>query len=601
MSSKIEELTLLEAHKEIVELIHKIKYYDDMYYNHNKSLISDTEYDKLRLRLLEIENKYPILKNNNSPSYKVGSSVKSSKFAQVKHNIPMLSLANTFNKEDVFKFIERAYKYLKLDNCVFDYCFEQKIDGVSLSIIYNNGKLQTASTRGDGYIGENVTQNALQINNIPKNIGNIEGIIEVRGEVYMPISVFKQLNKSQNINSKMFSKYNTQEKFSTTRNAASGSLRQLDPLITASRDLMFFAYYINSNNIKINPNTQIEALELLKILNFNVCNYEHGNTIEQFIDYCNRIQSIRNTLDYEIDGTVLKVNSLEIQNKLGFVGRNPRHSLAYKFPAAQAITTINNIEINVGRTGKLTPVAILAPVNIHGSNISKVTLHNFKEISNKKLSIGDEVIIERSGDVIPKIVSINKKSNNPIINAPKICPYCGTVLIQIDNSIDIFCPNHYSCPEQVVRYITYFASKQCFNIDGLGNKQVKELYDIGIVKNPIDLFKLESNPNISVLINRKGWGKQSVNNLLSSISKSREISLSRLIVSLGINEIGETIAIDISDYFKTIDKFINANKEDLQNVKKLGEKRINTIIQFINTDINLQFIRELKKYIKVLY
>lgn len=626
MSNKfksIEELTLLEANNEIKILIKEIKYYDDMYYNHNKSVISDAEYDKLRLRLNEIENKYPILKTSNSPSNKIGSPIKSNKFESVKHDIPMLSLSNTFNKDDVYKFIEKAKKYLKVnDDILLDYCFEQKIDGVSLSILYKNGILYKASTRGDGYVGEDVTQNVLQIHNIPKNIGNIEGIIEVRGEVYMPISVFNQLNEENNEYNKSQIKNNTteqllinintnninnkkindskQERFSTTRNAASGSLRQLDPSVTASRNLMFFAYYIHSSNNTINPRTQIEVLELLKELKFNVCNYEHGNTIEEFIDYCEKIKQIRNTLDYEIDGTVLKINSLEIQNKLGFVGRNPRHSVAYKFPASQAITTINNIEINVGRTGKLTPVAILEPVNIQGSTISKVTLHNFKEINSKKLSIGDEIIIERSGDVIPKIVGIHKKNNNNIIETPSICPYCGTKLIQIDSSVDIFCPNHYSCPEQAIRYIIYFVSKNCFDIEGLGNKQVKELYNMEFIRTPIDLFTLESNININKLINKEGWGKVSVSNLLSSINKRREISLDRFITSLGINEIGNLIAVDIANYYKNIDNFLNTNKDELHNISKLGEKRINTIIQFIQNDINLNFINEIRKYINII-
>lgn len=699
MSNKfklVEELTLLEANNEIKKLIKDIKYYDDMYYNKNKSVISDEEYDKLRLRLNEIENKYPILKTNNSPSNKVGAPIKSNKFAPIKHNTPMLSLSNTFNKDDVYKFIERAKKYLQVNNNTFIsdfcntknpcFCFEQKIDGVSLSIIYKDGKLYKASTRGDGYIGEDVTQNVLQIHSIPKDIGNIKGIIEVRGEVYMPISTFNKINNNigESIgtvstlcepqveeNNKllkdrsklymplnMFHKVNNnvdkvngniymhsinnmeenysisknrisldmsistfnevknnidkvidntfvnnntkKEKFSTTRNAASGSLRQLDPSVTASRNLMFFAYYINSNNDTIKPNTQVEVLELLKELNFNVCEYEYGNTIEEFMNYCEKIKQIRNTLDYEIDGTVLKINSLEIQNKLGFVGRNPRHSVAYKFPASQAITTINKIEINVGRTGKLTPVAILEPVTIQGSTISKVTLHNFKEINSKKLSIGDEIIIEKSGDVIPKVVGINKKNNNNIIETPSICPYCGTKLVQIKDSVDIFCPNHYSCPEQAIRYIIYFASRNCFDIDGLGNRQVKELYNMEIIKTPIDLFKLDANIDINILMNKEGWGEVSVNNLLISINKRREIPLNRFITSLGINEIGSIIAIDIANYYNNIDNFLNTNKDELQNITKLGKKRINTIIQFINNDINLNFIKELHKYIKII-
>ena len=616
----IEVLTLLEANVEIKQLIKQIQYYDDMYYNKNKSLISDIEYDKLRSRLKAIEDKYPVLKHNNSPSYQIGAPVKSSRFVKINHNTPMLSLANTFNKDDVYKFIEKAGKYLKTASDIFDYCFEQKIDGVSLSIIYKDGKLFNASTRGDGYIGEDVTQNVLQINNIPKYIGNIDGIVEVRGEVYMTISTFNQLNK-QNINdidntctySNKKNNINTfnildntiivqnkQAKFSTTRNAASGSLRQLDPLVTASRNLKFFAYYINSNNYAIRPRTQVEVLELLKVLKFDVCNYEHGNTIEQFIEYCNKIQNIRNTLDYEIDGTVLKINSLELQNKLGFVGRNPRHSLAYKFHAMQIVTTIKSIVINVGRTGKLTPVAILEPVNIQGSNVSKVTLHNFKEITNNKLSIGDKIIIEKSGDVIPKMVGISKRNNNNSIVIPTTCPYCGTKLIHNNDSIDIFCPNHYSCPEQSVRYITYFVSKQCFNIEGLGNKQVKELYDMNIITNPIDLFTLENNLYINKLLNKDGWGTVSINNLLRSINNSRNISFSRFITSLGINDIGGNIASDIAHYYNNINNFLKTNKDELQNINKLGTRRIEIIIQFITNEINLKFIKEILKYINII-
>ncbi len=612
----IEELTLLEANTELKNLIKDIKYYDDMYYNGNKSVISDAEYDRLRNRLQAIETKYPILKSNNSPSYKIGSPVISNKFSHVSHNTPMLSLSNTFNSEDIYKFIEKAGKYLKVNVETFDYCFEQKIDGVSLSIIYKDGNLYNASTRGDGYIGEDVTNNVLQINDIPKFIGDIKGIIEVRGEVYMNISTFNDINnKTNSINAmpnnqlqvlinntdrSLQSKNSKQERFSTTRNAASGSLRQLDPLVTASRNLKFFAYYINSSNNKLKPKTQIEVLDLLKELKFNVCNYEYGTNIGKFIEYCNKIQQIRNTLDYEIDGTVLKINSLEIQNKLGFVGRNPRHSLAYKFPAIQATTIIKSIEVNVGRTGKLTPVAILESVNIQGSNISKVTLHNFREITSKHLSVGDEVIIEKSGDVIPKIVDISKKNNNNIIEIPSTCPYCGTELIHNDDSIDIFCPNHYSCPEQAIRYIIYFCSRQCFNIEGLGNKQVKELYNMGIIKNPIDLFKLETNLDINKLLYKDGWGETSISNLLSSINNRREISLSRFITSLGINEIGGNISMDIANYYKHIENFLNTNQTELKNINKLGDKRINTIIQFINNDINLRFINEMLKYIKII-
>ena len=587
----IEKLSLLEANQELQFLIKKIKYYDELYYNQNISEISDTEYDKLRQRLIQIETKYPVLKSSDSPSIRIGAPV-NSKFSTVTHKYPMLSLPNAFNKNDIEKFIEKAVKYLDIPTSLLDYCCEQKIDGLSVSIVYQDGVLKYASTRGDGYIGENITQNVLQVQNIPLTLGKDFGRTEVRGEIYISRKTFIKLNEERELLG------NTP--FVSPRNVASGSLRQLDPTITASRKLKFFAYYINSDTSEKKTKTQVESLELLKSLNFDVCNYKYTTSIDGFIQYCQEIQAIRDTLDYEIDGTVLKINSLDLQQYLGFIGRNPRHSIAYKFSALQVIASVKDIEINIGRTGKVTPIAVLEPIRMQGVTISRVTLHNFKEIMNKNLSIGDKIIIERSGDVIPKIISIYEKcEDSQQIKLPTYCPSCNTQLIKSTEAIDWFCPNHYSCKSQVVQYLTYFTSKPCFDIKGLGKKQIKELYEIGLVKQPIDIFTLEYKQDTIQLSNRCGWGQVSVNNLFKSINQRRIISLTRFITALGIPEIGGRLASKLANHFRNIDSFLNASQAELESIPGLGKVKIASILQFLKTDINISFISQIQNYVKI--
>lgn len=579
-------LSLLEANTEHQKLVKLLRKYDNLYYNCNSSPIPDAEYDKLRQRLLYLEELFPILQTPNSPSQKVGCPI-NKLFCPVKHSIPMLSLENAFNFEDLKKFIVRATNFLGVDTEDIDYCCEQKIDGLSLSLMYENGKLIRASTRGDGYVGEDVTQNVMTIIDIPHNV-EIKSSIEVRGEVYMPLQIFSELNSSRISHN--------EKPFTSPRNAAAGSLRQLDSNVTASRHLQFFAYSL----IGIKLDTQIDVLNQLRNFGFSVCDFEHCNTIEEFQQYSLKIQSIRQTLNHDIDGTVLKINNLSLQEKLGFVGRNPRHSVAYKFPAEQVFTKLRGIEVNVGRTGKLTPVALLEPVTIMGTTVTRATLHNFSKISDQDLHIGDMILLERSGDVIPKVVEIKHTAKNADkVGIPKICPSCGASLVTLPNYIDIYCPNHYNCPNQSLAYITYFVSKGCFDISGLGNKQIKDLYEVGAIRSPIDLFKLKDSYFKYNLTNRIGWGQTSIMKLLEAIDNRRTISLHRFINALGIPEIGNNFAKNLAESFGSIDKLMQANSEQLQTIKGLGKIKIQNILQFISNPINIKFVNDILQYITV--
>lgn len=584
--NNISQLSLLEANSEYQQLVKMIRKHDDLYYNCNAPAITDFEYDKLRQRLLYLEALYPVLKTPTSPSVTIGSPI-SKKAKPVTHLIPMLSLENAFNQQDLEKFITKAAKLISVPIETIDYCCEQKIDGLSVSLTYENGLLIQASTRGNGYIGEDVTENAMSVSDIPHKISITEHI-NVRGEIYMPIRAFNEINEIRR-------KCNEVE-FVNPRNAAAGSLRQLDAKVTATRHLRFFAYYLDGLNLK----TQIEILKMLRELGFSVCDFEHCYTIDEFQKYFLKIQNIRSNLEYAIDGVVLKINNLLLQNQLGFAGRNPRHSIAYKFPAEQATTKLIGIEINIGRTGKVTPVAILLPVSISHATITRSTLHNFKEVVTKNLSIGDTVIIERSGDVIPKIVGIQKKATNlSPVRVPDICPVCRSKLVSFDEYVDIFCPNRYACPAQIVNYITYFASKPCFDIKGLSTRQVRELFDMGLIRSAIDLFKLRTDNNIDILIGKKGWGRLSVRNLLNSIDISRNITLHRFINALGIPDIGTGLSKILSDEFKFVELFMHATNEQLKNINGLGNKKIQNIIQFLNDNINTEFVNNLLKHVKI--
>lgn len=588
MQKPVSELTHNEAKKELRALTKELRRHDNLYYNNADPEILDWEYDQLRKRLNEIESKFPELKTGDSPSLKVGAPV-SGTFKKIQHKKPMLSLDNAFSIKDLEDFIERARSFLnKMGN--FEFCAEHKIDGLSASIFYEDGKLVYAATRGDGYIGEDVTNNVMTIADIPHEI-SVNGNVEIRGEVYMPIKAFTELNATR--------EENMEKPFANPRNAAAGSLRQLDANITRSRNLSFFAYYIDSFENSLGVTKQTEVIEFLKKLGFTVSGYRLCRSIEDMDRYCKETAQKRFELPYEIDGAVFKLNDLNLQDRLGFVGRNPRHSIAFKFPAEEAETKIEDIIISVGRTGKITPVAILSPVNLNGAIVSRATLHNFNEIIKKQIAKEDIVSILRSGDVIPKIISVTKKSGNPTFAIPRFCPSCGSELIQYPELVDLYCPNHYACPSQVVRYISYFVSKNCLDISGLGEKQIAELFESGRVKTAMDVFRLKDKDSISPLANEMGWGPTSVQKLYDAIDGSKNITLVKFIVSLGIPGVGEVIAQLLADKFETIQNLENASKEDLFEIDGLGDQLTSEIVAFFKNEVNKKFINEFKKVVTI--
>lgn len=586
----LDNLTREKVQDELEFLKKELKRHDDLYYNLSNPEITDVEYDELRKRLNELENHFPALKSSDSPSQKVGATV-GNLFSKITHKTPMLSLDNAFSKDDMLSFVERVRRFLKLsDTDGIEFCAEQKIDGLSASILYQNGKLLYGATRGDGYIGEDITKNLKTIDNIPHNIEYL-GELEVRGEVYMPIDSFNKLNE--------FRELNAEQTFANPRNAASGSLRQLDPEVTRERNLKFFAYYIRSTDSNLKFNTQTEVMEYLQKLGFSTARYELCRTTDEIMTYYDEIYSTRGKLNYDIDGTVFKVNSLELQERLGFVGRSPRHSLAFKFPPEIAETKILDILINVGRTGKITPVAVLEPTNLMGATISKATLHNFEETKRKSIAIGDSVKILRSGDVIPKILAVTQKSSNQVFEPPLKCPSCGAALVQYPQLVDLYCPNRYSCPEQVVNYISYFVSKSCFNIVGFGQKQILEFYNEGRIKSAIDIFKLEDYDKHFPLSQKPGWGKTSAAKLYNAINASKTISLPRFIASLGIPGVGEVISEMLTSKFESLDNLITASKADLVDIEGLGELIASEIYSFFRNQVNIDFVHELVKCVTI--
>ena len=583
-------MTLDEAKTELKLLKHELRRHDELYYNKAEPEISDWEYDQLRRLLNAIEAKFPELKESNSPSQKVGAPV-SGALSKIMHKKPMLSLENAFLIADLGNFIERIQNFLnKSEN--LEFCAEHKIDGLSASIFYKNGQIAYAATRGDGYIGEDVTKNIKTISDIPKHINSTDEI-EIRGEVYMPTKSFIDLNKHrEEIGEKLFA---------NPRNAAAGSLRQLNADVTKSRHLGFFAYYADTFDRNWRISKQTEVMEFLKQLGFQIAGYRLCHSLDEIDKYCKDTLQKRPDLPYEIDGAVFKINSLKLQERLGFVGRNPRHSIAFKFPAEESETKILDISVGVGRTGKITPVAILEPVNLNGAVVSKATLHNFNEIERKQIAIGDTVKILRSGDVIPKIITVTKKSGNKIFAIPKICPSCGVDLVQYPGVVDLYCPNHYDCPAQVVRYISYFVSKSCLDIPGLGEKQVAEFFEEGRIKTALDIFRLREKESTMPLASKLGWGKVSAQKLYAAIENSRNVALSRFIVSLGIPGVGEVIAKLLADRFKNIESLQNAEKADLVELDGLGDLMAEEIYAFFRNDINIKFIEDFKKWVTVSY
>ena len=594
-NSRKKEKVILD---EIKELVIKINYHDHLYYNENKQKISDIEYDALRKDLENLENQYPHLMLSESPTKKVGSAV-SKAFKTYLHNTPMLSLNNGYSEEEVKAF------FLKLNKTFNDFKIlaETKVDGLSASLIYENHKLVRALTRGDGLQGEDITTNIIHVDNVQKKLPiDFPAKLEIRGEVFMPKIAFIKLNEQR--------KANNQQTFSTARNAASGSIRQLDPEITKQRKLRFFGYTIISKE-KYFGETLLDTRNILLNNNFAL-NTPSAlcSSVKEMIAFYNHINDIRDELEYEIDGIVYKLNSYEQQKKIGFTSRFPKWALAHKFPAEEVVTKIVDVKFQVGRTGSITPVAILEEVLVGGVKISRATLHNQDEIKRLDINIGDIVKLQRAGDVIPKIIGVKEKANNKDkikITFPSRCPSCNQKLIKTEKEVALRCLNFDFCKEQVVYRISHFVSRLALNIEGLGEKQIRFLIEKGIIKNTDDLFLLKrKHDSKSInLFQYDGWGKKSVENLFKAIEKSSTVNFDKFIYSLGIRHVGKELAITLSNNFKSLEELIyafsNLDKESLPECEGLGEVIINSLQSYFLNQKCLTLVTNLKNHLNIEY
>jgi len=581
--------------KEYKKKIKSLTYYNQKYYNDNISEITDSEYDDLKKNILDLEKKYKFLKSKDSPSLKIGHKP-SKNFKKVLHKVPMLSLANAFDKEDLLNFEKKILNFLSQNNNVsISYTAEPKIDGISASIKYLNGKLIMGLSRGDGKEGEDITSNLTTIKDIPKIIlsKDFPEEIDIRGEVFIQNSDFERLK----------------EKFANPRNAASGSLRQKNPEDTKKIPLKFIAYTFGfEKGLKIN--NQYDYLNKLNEWGFKTNPFNKLITgVENLIKNYNEVEKKRTDLDFDIDGIVYKVNEFRLQKRLGFIANAPRWAIAHKFSSNKAISEILDIDIQIGRTGALTPVAKIKPINIGGVIVSNATLHNEDEINRKDVRIGDVVTIERAGDVIPHILSVDIKKrdkNSKKFIFPKKCPSCGSETIKEFNSItkkkDAVrrCSSEgYDCDKISIEKIKHFVSKEAFNIDGFGKKIVESFWKLNLIKFPQDIFRLDYK-RIEKL---DGWGKLSVENLKNSILDKKRISFERFIYALGIRHIGLENAKLLSKYFGTFLKFkdlsVDNNYNDLINIDGIGETQVNSIKNFFSNKKNLKVINELEKILSI--
>ncbi|MBG0803703.1 NAD-dependent DNA ligase LigA [Methylocystis sp. H4A] len=550
--ASVEELTPLQARAEHARLHEELTAHDRRYYREDAPTISDAEYDALRLRYEELEKAFPELATAQSLTKTVGAKP-SEKFAKVKHAVPMLSLGNVFSDEEVLEFVARVRRFLGLGESPLRFTFEPKIDGLSCSLRYEKGHLVQAATRGDGYEGEDVTANVRTIDEIPQRLrGDHSDVFEVRGEVYMTHKDFAALNMRQKECGKTL--------FANPRNAAAGSLRQLDPKITASRPLHFFAYGWGETSA-LPAKTQIGVLEALRGYGLPVnplttlC-----ESAEDMLAHYRSIETQRATLGYDIDGVVYKVDDIALQERLGFVSRAPRWAVAGKFPAERATTILRDIEIQVGRTGALTPVARLEPVTVGGVVVQNATLHNEDEIARKDIRIGDTVVVQRAGDVIPQIVAVvteKRPDSAKPYQFPHVCPRCGSAALrEIDaktGEADVVrrCTGSLVCPAQAIERLKHFASRNAMDIEGLGDKQIEFFYDEGLIKTASDIFALpEREAQMSPrLAEREGYGETSVRNLFAAIEARRSVPVNRFIFALGMRHVGETNARRLARHF----------------------------------------------------
>ena len=572
--------------QQLTKLRQIIEQHNYNYYVLDNPVISDTEFDKLFRELQQMEQRYPQFVTDGSPTQRVGAPPRKA-FSQVTHRIPMLSLNNAIEAAEMEAFDRRMREGLGVED--IEYAVEPKFDGLAVSLSYENGTFITGATRGDGYTGEDITQNLRTIKAIPLHLSadRIPVLLEVRGEVLMLKADFVKLNQQQHEKG--------EKEFANPRNAAAGSLRQLDSSITAKRRLAFFAYGIGAyegGNVPTDKHSHI--MKFLAALYFPVakeCKVING--LDELRRYYLEISAMRDQLPYEIDGVVYKVNQLEQQEKLGFVSRAPRFALAHKFPAQEAVTELIDINVQVGRTGALTPVARLKPVFVGGVTVTNATLHNVDEVKRKGIMIGDHVVVRRAGDVIPEVVSVVLAKRPPYAKSfamPDHCPVCGAKAVRLTGEAVIRCIGGLFCPAQQKQAIMHFASRRAMDIDGLGEKLVAQLVDNAIIRTPADLYKL----GLSALAGLTRMADKSASNIVRAIEKSKNTTLARFIYALGIRNVGEATAKELAHYFGSLDQLIKADAETLQHVSDIGPIVAQSIVDFFSEPHNLEVIEQLR-------
>jgi DNA ligase (NAD+) len=578
--------TPLSAQHRHLQLTVEIEGHNTAYHRLDAPVISDAEYDLLMRELQSLESQYPELQTPESPSQRVGAAPLD-QFSQIKHELPMLSLNNGFSDEDIKGFDKRLHKQLDIDQKIdFDYVAEPKLDGLAVSIMYRDGLLAYAATRGDGKVGEDITQNVKTIRSIPLSLpAGAPSRLEVRGEVFMSHAGFSNLNKAQLSKDK--------KQFVNPRNAAAGSLRQLDSKITASRNLSVFIYSVGVISELGFADTHFEMLKKLAELGFPICPLiKHVQGAQGCLDYFQALASQRTRLDYEIDGIVYKLDKLNLQNKAGFIARAPRWALAHKFPAEQASALLKEIQVQVGRTGAITPVARLEPVFVGGVTVSNVTLHNQNEIERLGVRPGDTVMVCRAGDVIPQVVSVDlsrrPKNSKPYL-FPTNCPECDSLIVSEGEGIIARCSGGLVCSAQRKQAIKHFVSRKALDIDGMGDKIVDMLVDLKLVDNVADLFCLE----YLQLLGLEGFAEKSSEKLLQAIHSAKQTELARLLYALGISQVGETTAEQLAQSFGSIEKLKDADLEVLEALPDIGPIVAASIVSFFSDPKNLQIIDRL--------
>lgn len=573
------------AKKEIARLRDFLNEHNYRYHVLDQPVIADAEYDQAFQQLKQLENQYPALITPNSPTQRIGDKPLA-EFAEVKHVVPMLSLDNAFDNDDIINFDKRIHDRLAIETPI-DYCCEPKLDGLAMSIRYENGSLVQAATRGDGATGEDVTENIKTIKMVPLTLRgeNFPDVLEVRGEVFMSKHGFSALNAA--------AAKNGEKIFANPRNAAAGSIRQLDSRITANRPLEIYFYGIGEVTGHQLPATHHEILLQLASWGLRVSPLIKKVTgTEGCLAYYQSMLHERDKLPFDIDGVVYKVNQISLQERLGFVSRAPRFAIAHKFPAIEVFTTIEEVEFQVGRTGALTPVARLKPVHVHGVIVSNATLHNMDEVNRKDIHIGDTVIVRRAGDVIPEVVGVVKEKRPAKVQSivlPKLCPVCGSQVDHVPGEAVARCSGGLYCPAQRKEMIKHFASRRAMDIEGLGDKLVEQLVDEKVIHHVADIYHLQ----IAELEVLERMGEKSAQNLLKQIEKSKSTTLPRFLYSLGIREVGEATAKLLAQHFKTLENFLAADEESLQTIHDVGPVVAAHIIKFLKQNHNREVIKAL--------